>query len=411
MKMNSLRRGLFAASLLASSALTAGSALAADKVTFWYHFDNPDNVKYMTELVSEFEKANPDIKIDAQNIPWNSYYDKLFTSIAGGNAPDAAMVKLANQPQLVEMDALEAIDARLAKWDGKADLANNLLKINGFSDGKQYYLPLQYVAIYLYYRTDLFEKAGLKPPATCQDFLAAAKKLTVPAAQNNGVDQYGFGMRGGKGGYDNWGPFVLSQAEFKSGGLTDAKAVAANQWYVDLFTKEKVAPPSAPNDGFNEIISTFKSGRTAMIFHHVGSSATMVDTLGDKVSAVPVPSCNGGRWTSFGDESTALFKASKVKDAAWKWMTFISYGEQNLKFVKATGQMTVSKSAAPKSDLAQRFVKATMDSLEAAKPLPAVPETADFVNTVWPTNMQLALTGKITPAKMMQEIEALYYKK
>jgi multiple sugar transport system substrate-binding protein len=411
MTINSLRRGLFAASLLASSALTAGSALAADKVTFWYHFDNPDNVKYMTELVAEFEKGNPDIKIDAQNIPWNSYYDKLFTSIAGGNAPDAAMVKLANQPQLVEMDALEPIDARLAKWDGKADLANNLLKINGFSDGKQYYLPLQYVAIYLYYRTDLFEKAGLKPPATCQDFLAAAKKLTVPAAQNNGVDQYGFGMRGGKGGYDNWGPFVLSQAEFKAGGLTDAKAVAANQWYVDLFTKEKVAPPSAPNDGFNEIISTFKSGRTAMIFHHVGSSATMVDALGDKVSAVPVPSCNGGRWTSFGDESTALFKASKVKDSAWKWMTFISHGEQNLKFVKATGQMTVSKSAAPKSDLAARFVKATMDSLEAAKPLPAVPETADFVNTVWPTNMQLALTGKITPAKMMQEIEALYYKK
>lgn len=407
MTMKSLRNGLLAATLLGMT----GAASAADKVTFWYHFDNPDNTKYMTELVTEFEKANPDIKIDAQNIPWNSYYDKLFTSIAGGNAPDVAMVKLSSQPQLVEMDALEPIDARLAKWDGKSDLANNLLKINSFSDGKQYYLPLQYVVIYMYYRTDLFQKAGLQPPKTCQDFLDIAKKLTVPAAQNNGVDQYGFGMRGGKGGYDNWGPFVLSQASFEAGGLNNPKAIAANQWYVDLFAKEKVAPPSAPNDGFNEIISTFKSGRSAMIFHHIGSAATMVEALGNKVSAAPVPSCNGGRWTSFGDESNALFKASKVKDSAWKWMTFLSHGEQNLKFVKATGQMTVSKSAAVKADQPERFVQATMDSLEFAKPLPAVPETADFVNTAWPTNMQLALTGKVTPAKMMEELEKLFGKK
>jgi multiple sugar transport system substrate-binding protein len=407
MSTSVLRSTLLAATLLAGTSI----ASAADKVTFWYHFDNPDNTKYMTELVADFEKANPDIKIDAQNIPWNSYYDKLFTSIAGGNAPDVAMVKLASQPQLVEMDALEPIDARLAKWDGKADLANNLLNINAFAPDKHYYLPLQYVVIYMYYRPDLFKAAGLEPPKTCQDFLAAAKKLTVPAAQNNGVDQYGFGMRGGKGGYDNWGPFVLSQAEFKPGGLNTPKAVAANQWYVDLFTKEKVAPPSAPNDGFNEIISTFKSGRSAMIFHHIGSAMTMVDALGDKVSAAPVPSCNGGRWTSFGDESTALFKASKAKDAAWKWMTFLSYGDNNLKFVKATGQMTVSKSAAPKATLPERFVKATMDSLDFAKPLPAVPETADFVNTAWPVNMQLALTGKITPAKMMEELEKHFYKK
>ncbi|MBP0650867.1 hypothetical protein J8J40_27845, partial [Mycobacterium tuberculosis] len=64
-----------------------------------------------------------------------------------------------------------------------------------------------------------------------------------------------------------------------------------------------------------------------------------------------------------------------------------------------------------KADQPERFVQATMDSLEFAKPLPAVPETADFVNTAWPTNMQLALTGKITPAKMMEEFEKLYVKK
>jgi multiple sugar transport system substrate-binding protein len=328
----------------------------------------------------------------------------LFTSVVGGKAPDVAMVKLAQQPQLIEMGAIDPIDSMLASWPGKADLATNLLEINKAADGKQYYLPLQYVVIYLYYRADLFAKANLPLPTTCEAFLDAAKKLTIPAAANGGVPQFGFGMRGGRGGQDNWGPFVLSQTSFDAKDLTSAKSVAANTWYVDLFRTHKVVPPSAPNDGFNEIISGFKSGQTAMIFHHIGSAKTMTDALGDKVSAVPVPACNGKRWTYFGDESTAMFKTSKVKPAAWKWMAFLSEGANNAKFVLATGQMTVTRSGAGQANAPERFAKATADSLPFAQPLPAVPQTADFVSTVWPTNMQRAMNGEITPAQMMDNI-------
>ena len=387
------------------SGLFSGNVWADSTVNFWYHFDNPESIKLMDELVGSFESKNPGIKIKAENIPWNNYYDKLFTSIVGGKAPDVAMVKLAQQPQLLEMDALESIDKRVADWAKKDDLGNNLLEINKGSDGRQYYLPLQYVVVYLYYRADLFANAKLNPPATCEDFLEAAKKLTLPASANNGVELFGFGMRGGKGGYDNWGPFVLSQSTFTLGGLNNAKAIAANTWYVDLFRKHKVSPPSAPNDGFNEIISTFKSGRSAMIFHHIGSSKTMVEAFGDKVSAVPVPSCNGGRWTSFGDESTAMFKTSKDKDASWKWMSFLSEGENNVKFNQATGQMTVTKSGAEKANFQPRFIKATVDSLPFAKTLPAIPQSADFVNTAWPVNMQRALNGEITSAQMMEALD------
>lgn len=386
------------------AALGSGHAFAQQNVVFWYHFDNPEQTKIMDGLVSDFQAKNPGITINAQNVPWNTYYDKLFTSIVGGKAPDVAMVKLAQQPQLIEMGAIDPIDTLLASWPGKADLATNLLEINRAADGKQYYLPLQYVVIYLYYRADLFAKANLPLPTTCEGFLDAAKKLTLPAAANGGVPQFGFGMRGGRGGQDNWGPFVLSQTSFDAKDLTSAKSVAANTWYVDLFRTHKVVPPSAPNDGFNEIISGFKSGQTAMIFHHIGSAKTMTDALGDKVSAVPVPACNGKRWAYFGDESTAMFKTSKVKPAAWKWMAFLSEGANNARFVQATGQMTVTRSAAGQSNAPERFAKATADSLPFAQPLPAVPQTADFVSTVWPTNMQRAMNGEITSAQMMDNI-------
>ncbi|MBC7312050.1 MAG: sugar ABC transporter substrate-binding protein [Rhizobium sp.] len=381
--------------------LAAGSA-QADTVRFWYHFDNPENP--MADLVKKFEAANPDIKIEAENVPWNSYYDQLYTSLVGGNAPDAAMVKLFAQPRLAEMGALEPIGERIDAWAGKADLLDNLLELNKGADGNQYYLPIQYVVLYLYYRADLFEEAGLKPPATCEDFRDAAIKLT------KAPDTYGFGLRGGKGGWDQWGAFVLSQgAELKAGGLTSDKAVAANQWLIDLFQKDKVIPPSAPNDGFQEITGAFKSGKTAMTIHHIGSSNDMVKALGDKVSAVPVPECGGGRWTSYGDESLAIFSSSQAKDSAWKWISFLAEGENNVAFNKATGQMTVTQSGAADWKLHERrFVDATVNSLPFAHVLPQNTATSEFVNTAWQTSMQQALTGQITSRQMMEQLEALF---
>lgn len=381
--------------------LAAGSA-QADTVRFWYHFDNPENP--MADLVKKFEAANPDIKIEAENVPWNSYYDQLYTSLVGGNAPDAAMVKLFAQPRLAEMGALEPIGERIDAWPGKADLLDNLLELNKGADGNQYYLPIQYVVLYLYYRADLFEQAGLKPPATCDEFRDAAIKLT------KAPDTYGFGLRGGKGGWDQWGAFVLSQgAELKPGGLTSDKAVAANQWLIDLFQKDKVIPPSAPNDGFQEITGAFKSGKTAMTIHHIGSSNDMVKALSEKVSAVPVPECGGGRWTSYGDESLAIFSSSQAKDSAWKWISFLAEGENNVAFNKATGQMTVTQSGAADWKLHERrFVDATVNSLPFAHVLPQNTATSEFVNTAWQTSMQQALTGQITSKQMMEQLEALF---
>lgn len=387
---------------VALGVMLAAGAAQAETVRFWYHFDNPENP--MADLVKKFEAANPGITVEAENVPWNSYYDQLYTSLVGGNAPDAAMVKLFAQPRLAEMGALEPIGERIDAWAGKADLLDNLLEINQASDGQQYYLPIQYVVLYLYYRADLFEQAGLKPPATCEDFRDAAIKLT------KAPDTYGFGLRGGKGGWDQWGAFVLSQgADLKPGGLTSDKAIAANQWLIDLFQKDKVIPPSAPNDGFQEITGAFKSGKTAMTIHHIGSSNDMVKALGDKVSAVPVPECGGGRWTSYGDESLAIFSSSEVKDAAWKWISFLAEGDNNVEFNKATGQMTVTQSGSANWTLHERrFVDATVNSLPFAHVLPQNTATSEFVNTAWQINMQQALTGQITSKQMMEQLEALF---
>lgn len=398
-----MKQYLTAPAMTLAICLSSSVAMAKDTVSFWFHFDNPDNP--MSSLVEAFEAKNPDIKIEAENIPWNSYYDNLYTAIAAGGAPDTALVKMFAQPRLIEMGALEPLDDYINAWDGKSEVQDNLYELTKGTDGKSYYLPIQYVVLYLYYRQDLFEAAGLKPPATCDDFRAAAMTLTKDGT-------YGFGFRGGKGGHDHWGSLALSTgANFEKGGMTSDSAVAATQFVIDLYKKDKVFPPSAPNDGFKEVVGSFKAGKTAMTIHHIGSSAGMVEALGEKVSATVVPECGGGRWTAFGDESTAILSSAANKEAAWKWISFLSSKGHNATFNKATGQLPVTKSdSASWTHHEKRFVDATVASLPHAHLLPNVEATSDFVNIVWPVNMQRALIGEITAAEMNKAIDDLYNK-
>lgn len=406
MKSNTIRNTL-ATALLAGTVLTGGAR--AQEVNFWYHFDNADNP--MSVLVEKFEAENPGITVNAENIPWNSYYDQLYTSIVAGTGPDAALVKLNAQPRLIEMGALEPLDPWVDGWEGASEVQDNLWTLTAAADGTQYYLPVQYVVLYLYYRTDMFEELGLEPPTTCEEFRDAARALTRDTDGDGRTDVYGFGFRGGNGGHDHWASLTLSRdgVGFGPGELTGEAGIAGTQFVMDLFQTDGVFPPSAPNDGFKEIIGGFQGGTTGMTIHHIGSSAGMVEALGDKVSAVPVPECGGGRWTSFGDESTAIFAEAQDKEAEWKWISFLSSPGNNAEFNKATGQLPVTKTDSASWDVHEtRFVDATVASLPFAQLLPNSSETADFTNTVWPVAMQCALIGEISAEEMNAEIETLF---
>ena len=389
-------------------ALAASVASADSTVRFWYHFDNADNP--MNDLVAAFEEQNPDITVEAENIPWNSYYDQLYTAVIGGNAPDAAMVKMFAQPRLVEMGALQPIDDWLAEWDGAEGLQDNLLDLTSAPDGTQYYLPVQYVVLYLYYRPSMFEEVDLDVPTTCDEFREVASALTRDADSDGQIDTYGFGFRGAQGGHDHWASFTLGAPDVSlTEGLTSEAGVAGTQFVADLFREDGVFPPSAPNDGFQEIIGAFKAGKTAMTIHHIGSANGMVEALGEDVDAAPVPECGGGRWTAFGDESTAIMANAEDPEAAWKWISFLSSEGNNTMFNEATGQLPVVKADSESWSLhPQRFVKATVDSLPFAEMLPSSNATADFVNTVWPTQMQRVLTGDIEAAEMNETIAELF---
>ena len=396
-------------------ALFAVSAAHAGQVTirYWYHIDNPDN-NYVPGLVEKFEALNPDIKVQAELQAWPSFYDNLYTAIIGGNAPDCGEVKLMAMPQLVEMEALLPLDDYIAKWEGRDDILDDLWSKMVHADGKTYLLPLQYIVSYLYIRQDLFEKYNVKIPTNRDEFLAAAKALTLDTDGDGRIDVYGYGFRGGKAGQEHWGVFCMPNAkDLTSEQLMDPYTAEANQFVIDMFREHKVMPPSAPNDGFNEIVTAFRQGLTAMTIQHIGSAVMMEQSLGDKVTAVPVPACgkNGERWTNFGDEENAVFAQSKNPDAAWKWIAFLATSEYNKIWCEGASQLPVTKSASKTwTAHAKRFLDATLVSLPDAYSLPLKPQTQEFVNSVWPMETQRAMLGEIEPKQMLVAFDELFNK-
>jgi multiple sugar transport system substrate-binding protein len=315
------------------------------------------------------------------------------------------MVKLRNLPQLVEMEVLLPIDQYLDGWAGKSDISDAIWKLHLAADGKHYYLPLQYITTHLYLRQDWFQKERLQTPKTLSDFLTAARTLT-------GTDRWGFGLRGDSGGVDFWCTFVIGGgAEFMKGQLSTPAALAANQWYIDLYRKYKVCPPSAPTDGFLQTISNMKAGRTAMTIHHIGSANQLTQELGDSITAVPVPCGPAGKaWSTYGDGSNSIFTNCVNPEDAWRWISYLSSASANVAFNTLAGQMTVTTSGAKDWNLhPKRFVDATTQSLASARTLPLVEQTADFVRTIWPQTNQEELLGQAAPDDAMRKFEQTFF--
>ncbi|PIF76252.1 multiple sugar transport system substrate-binding protein [Variovorax sp. 54] len=130
--------------------------------------------------------------------------------------------------------------------------------------GETWFAPLTGGGDLLVYRKDLLEKAGIAPPATLDEFVAAARKLHDPA---KGI--YGVALRGQRGSGANvwrWMPYFrgLGGQWFEGGKpvFNSPAAVKATQTYLELF---KYSPPSTKTGGWDESTDAFLMGKVAML--------------------------------------------------------------------------------------------------------------------------------------------------
>jgi len=361
------RRSAAAVAVSAVLALTAtacgddGSGSAGDKgadgsgkgeIVFW---DNNGGIRtdVWKEIIADFEKENPDIKVKYVGIAATEYQSKVDTALQGGGLPDVGGVGAAMLAGFAAQNALEPLDDRLGKSSLNGKLNEDMvksLKAAGGRDDTLYSIPTSANNGVLYYRTDLFKEAGLDEPTTWDNFYEAADKLT-----DKGKNEFGYTIRGGAGSiaqaldamYGQSGITSFWDTGNKKTTVNDPKNVAALEKYVGLF--KKVTPAADLNNDFTKMVAQWDSGTIGMLNHNLGSYQDHVKALGvDKFRGIPQPVGPGGKRVQVSNpvDGLGLFKSSKNKDAAWKFIDFATSKAENSKFNEAAGQVPSNNDAA-----------------------------------------------------------------
>ena len=143
----------------------------------------------VAKMLPEFERRNPGIKVDLQQLPWTAAHEKLLTAFAGDALPDVVPIGNTWIAEFAALDALEPLDARIAATPGLAreDYFPGAWD-SGVLDGKTYAVPWYIETRLPYYRKDLLVKAGVaSPPRDWKQWRAAMQAVKASGGSEFGI--------------------------------------------------------------------------------------------------------------------------------------------------------------------------------------------------------------------------------
>jgi multiple sugar transport system substrate-binding protein len=171
--------GVLAAALMMTTSACSSddqkdsAAAAGEKValTYWSWAPNMDKV------VAGWNAAHPDIQVTVNKQDGgDAAVTKLLTAIkAGSGAPDVMQAEYQKIPTLVSANAI----ADIAKQAGSLKSQFSDSAWNGVTLGSEsvYGVPQDSGPMMFFYRSDLFDKFGVKVPTTWDEYAAAARKI------------------------------------------------------------------------------------------------------------------------------------------------------------------------------------------------------------------------------------------
>jgi ABC-type glycerol-3-phosphate transport system substrate-binding protein len=275
-----------------------------------------------------------------------------------------------------------------------------------------YSVPFYGESSFLVYRKDLFEQKGLKPPATWDDLLAAAKAFHDPTKE-----KYGIAVTASSD-IQTALYMLLAQwsygAELVDGGRGSLNTPAGRKGGEVFLELLKFTPPNVRSYNFADVNKSIQLGQAAMAIQWASGARPMEDktksSVAGKLGYARVPKAvrqtpMRGVWT------VAIAKNSPNQDAAWQFATWLSgkeFGQAAVKYPSATSaihspRLSVLKAADTRAFLP--YADALLDSLQIAKERPRLREFADIQENLRVTAGKLT-AGELTLEAALKEIDA-----
>jgi len=382
-----------AVSLVVAGCSSSGSGGSSSGSTLTYWASNQgtslDNDKQvLTPVLDKFTKETG-VKVKLEVIGWNDLQTRIQTAVTSGQGPDVLNIGNTWAASLQATGAfLPFGDSEMKSIGGSDKFVKTALETGGAAGKTPTSVPLYGLAYGLYYNKKMFTDAGVQPPTTWEELVAAAKKLT------NGTT-YGFSLAAGS--YTENAHFAFINSAQNGGAWFDSKGeptftTSANvdgiKRYLDLMQTDKVVNASnAQYDNGVQAVNDFATGKVAMILSQNNADSSIVANgmTSDQYGVVPFPAPEGGKPVAshVAGINLSIFKNTKNKDAALKFVKYMTSEDTQTTLGKPYASLPVLKDAKPvftdNADEAATFQKIYN---EMSKPLPLVPAEDQFENTV-----------------------------
>ena len=362
------------------------------------------------ELLRDFERLHPGVRVDVQQLPLTAAHEKLLTAFAGDALPDIGQLGNTWIPELATLGALEPlqpyVDASSAVpqddyfagiWD------SNVI------DGKLYGVPWYIDTRLLFYRKDLLARAGFtKPPRDWAEWSRALAAVKANAGAGNyaiflPLNEFEPLLNLAVQAPD---PFLRdndSRGNFESPGFR-----RAFDFYVDMFRRDWAPPMS--NTEISNVWDEFAKGFYTFYITgpwNVGEFRRRLPAeLQDDWETAPLPGPDGPGAAIGGGSSLVMFESSRHKPEVWQLIEFLSAPEQQRRFHALCGDLPPRRSSWDDPELANDpHAAAFRDQLERVKPTPKVPEWERIAQEIRLAS-ERAIRGGASTDKALADLDA-----
>jgi multiple sugar transport system substrate-binding protein len=363
------------------AALSIGQGCASPSATetvlrFWAMGREGEVV---TQLLPEFEQANPGIRVKVQQLPWTAAHEKLLTAFAGGATPDLCQLGNTWIPELVALGALEPLDRSVAasavvRADDYFAGIWETNRIGGALYGVPWYVDTRLV----FYRRDLLNDAGFPaPPASWQQWtrmLAAIEAQARPDRHaillplNEPEPLLALALQQDE---------PLLKDDGRWGNFAGAGFRRALGFYLEMFRRGWA--PAIANAAISNVWNEFGRGR--FVFYVSGPwnigelQRRLPADRQDAWATAPLPGPDGPGASIAGGSSLVVFRASRHQAEAWRLIEYLSQPTVQRRFHALTGDLPPRRTTWQDSGLASDVhARAFREQLERVKPTPRVPE-------------------------------------
>lgn len=344
------------------------------------------------EARSEQFTEETGIEVEFVGIPYENLLDRITTEGISGTASFDLVTYL---------DVMgPSIQQFLAPLDEYADegfferFTDSTLQLSTFDD-QIYSLPLRSNAQVMFYRKDVFEELGLEPPTTWEELESVSNTITSET-DLYGITPYYQSGNNGQNLY-LWSSYLWGNGgdifdENMKPVFNSAEGLEATERYIGLL-RDGLAPDGSVQFGEQDSRTHFKQGRSAMwigwwwVYSDFNAGDGVEEVLGN-VGFTTVPSWEDGEQVSaVSTFPLGMMEGSQNKDAAWKYMEWLSQPENEKSIVLDALNEEVPQDQFSTdivqtenlrdeelNELGDNLFNIGADSFENAQTLPSIPE-------------------------------------